>query len=235
MKSPIARLTLLPLACLLFHSIAAGQRINPNPAANLPEMKPEMIVTYVAPKYPYEARRHRLEGTGILVIDIDSSTGKVSGTRMAVSTGHRQLDRATLDAFLQWRFKPGTPRHIWVPITYTLSRGFHKPEYNVRSKSMDEVLAGFLGKGTVLKGPIPQYPRPPAWTDRSGKGVFELHVNKRGTIDQVRILKSSGDAIFDREAVKTLGKWRLARGPLILELPLRFKLTPTNYSVDVGR
>ena len=100
---------------------------------------------------------------------------------------------------------------------------------------MDDVLAAFLGKGTVLKGPIPQYPKSPAWTDKSGKGVYELHVNQAGRVENVRILKSSGDAIFDREAVKTLGKWRLRRGPLVLELPLSFTLAPTNYSVKVAR
>lgn len=52
MKSPIARLTLFPFTWLLLLSIAAGQRINPNPVANLPEMRPGMIVTYVGPKYP---------------------------------------------------------------------------------------------------------------------------------------------------------------------------------------
>ncbi len=100
---------------------------------------------------------------------------------------------------------------------------------------MDDVLAAFLGKGTVRKGPIPAYPRRPSWTNKSGKGVYELHADKEGRITQVKILKSSSDAVFDREAVKTLGKWRLNRGPIIIELPLRFRLTPRSYSVDVGR
>ena len=42
-------------------------------------------------------------------------------------------------------------------------------------------------------------------------------------------------AAFDRIAGQTLRKWRRRWGPLILELPLRFTLTPTNYSVDVGQ
>jgi TonB family protein len=87
----------------------------------------------------------------------------------------------------------------------------------------------------VLKGPIPAYPRPPAWTNKQGKGVYELHAGSDGKVQRVRILKSSGDAVFDRESVKTLGKWRLRRGPLVLELPLSFQLTPNHYSVDVRR
>lgn len=154
---------------------------------------------------------------------------------MAPSTGNAILDRAAIDAFRKWRFKPGTVSHVRSPITFTMMGEQPYTEYAVKSKSMDDVLAAFLGKGTVLKGPIPAYPRFPPWTDKRGKGVYELHAAKDGKVTQVKILKSSGDATFDRETVKTLGKWRLRRGPLVLELPLSFTLTPTNYSVDVAR
>lgn len=60
-------------------------------------------------------------------------------------------------------------------------------------------------------------------------------MDKDGRVPEVKILKSSGDLVFDREAVKTLDKWRLNRGPVVIELPLRFQLTPRSYSVDVGR
>ncbi|MGH8094325.1 MAG: hypothetical protein ACREIF_12775 [Chthoniobacterales bacterium] len=50
-----------------------------------------------------------------------------------------------------------------------------------------------------------------------------------------KVLKSSGDPAFDRSVEKTLGKWKLRRGPLVLELPLRFVLTPSSYSVQLAR
>ncbi len=37
-------------------------------------------------------------------------------------------------------------------------------ELRVKEKPMDDVLSHFLGKGTVLKGPIPGYPSFPPWT-----------------------------------------------------------------------
>jgi TonB family protein len=98
---------------------------------------------------------------------------------------------------------------------------------------MDDVLAGFLGKGTVVDGPIPQYPTSPAWTAKKGKGIYELHVGSDGKVAQVRILKTSGDATFDRVTVETLRKWRLRTGPRIIELPLAFKLTPNSYDVSI--
>ena len=108
-------------------------------------------------------------------------------------------------------------------------------EYAVKRKPMDEALARFLGKGTVIKGPIPEYPRSLPWIDKAGKGVYELHVQKDGRVSLVKVLKPSGDETFDRVTVDTLRKWRLRRGPLILELPLSFKLTPTKYSVDIPK
>jgi TonB family protein len=60
-------------------------------------------------------------------------------------------------------------------------------------------------------------------------------VQKDGSVVDVKILKGSGDGTFDRVTVKTLRAWRLSRGPLVLELPLRFTLTPMSYSVDIPK
>lgn len=100
---------------------------------------------------------------------------------------------------------------------------------------MGEALAAFLGKGTVIKAPIPAYPRTIPWTIKQGKGVYELHVQKDGSVSEVKILKRSGDEVFDRTAVETLRRWKLRRGPLNLELPLAFKLTPTSYEVNIPK
>jgi TonB family protein len=192
------------------------------------------VVSGPRPEYPYEARRNRITGSGIIVLELDRTTGKVKAAYMAPSTGSTILDQAGLGAFRHWRFKPGTPSPIKIPIAFTLS-GRIMTEYRVREKPMDEALAHFLGKGTVLKGPIPTYPRFPPWTDKRGKGVYELHVQKDGTVVDVKILRGSGDDTFDRITAETLRKWRFRRGPLVLELPLSFRLTPASYSVEIPK
>ena len=108
-------------------------------------------------------------------------------------------------------------------------------EYHVKERPMDDALAVFLGKGTVENGPIPAYPRSIPWTTKQGTGRYELHVQKDGRVSEVRVLKRSGDDIFDRTAVETLRQWRLRRGPLILELPLSFRLAPSRYSVSIPK
>ena len=193
------------------------------------------VVTSAArPTYPYEARRARIQGTGVAVISVDTASGKVKQVRMEPSTGHALLDHAAMQAFRQWRFKPGTVAGARVPITFTIGR---PPVFylGVKQTPVDDVLARFLGKGTLLRGSFPEYPHPTQWQPKQGSGVYEVHVQKDGTVAMVKVLQSSGDETFDHVTVKTLRKWRLRRGPMIIELPLSFKLTRTSYSVDIPR
>jgi TonB family protein len=151
---------------------------------------------------------------------------------MAPSTGYQLLDNAALNAFRRWQFKPGTVSKAKVPITFTMDGGV---ELIVREiKDVGASLAPFLGTGTVLSAPQPRYPLRPPWTDKQGDGKYELHVGKNGKVEEVKILESSGDPTFDRVAVDTLRKWRLRRGPTVIELPLAFKLTPRTYDIWIG-
>jgi TonB family protein len=186
------------------------------------------------PEYPYAARARYITGSGVAVMRVDRATGKVTSCHMAQSTGSHILDRAAVSAFSQWHFKPGTVKEVRIPITFTVG-GQVFTEYRVKEKPVDDTLAAFLGKGTVLKGQFPAYPRSVPWTEKQGSGVYELHVGRDGAVSHVKILKRSGDDVFDRTAVDTLRKWRLRRGPLILELPLAFRLSSSNYSVVIPK
>jgi len=129
---------------------------------------------------------------------------------MAPSTGNEMLDEAAMSAMRQWRFQPG-PVAAKCPITFTIAGHYNQvvTEYHVKEKSTDVALAAFLGKGTVENGPVPAYPRSIPWTNKQGKGVYEIHVRKDGTVSEVKILRHSGDDVFDRTAVDTLRRWRL--------------------------
>ena len=71
------------------------------------------------PMKPAEALRQRLAGTGVFVIDMDISTGRAKSVKVVQSTGHKSLDRATVQALKKWRFTPGAVRVVRVPITFT--------------------------------------------------------------------------------------------------------------------
>ena len=72
------------------------------------------------PAYPYEARRGGITGSGVAQLTINPEVGNVTEARMAQSTGSAVLDKATVETLRQWRFKPGIPWNVDVPITYTL-------------------------------------------------------------------------------------------------------------------
>lgn len=59
-------------------------------------------------------------GSGLVGIDVDFATGRVRRVWMIVSTGHRDLDEATISAFRRWHYKPRTLGRVQVPITFRI-------------------------------------------------------------------------------------------------------------------
>jgi TonB family protein len=70
------------------------------------------------PKYPKDTQGTRPTGSGIALMEVDEKTGLVTSAKMEKSTGNKLLDDAALQAFSQWRFKPGTIRRLRIPITF---------------------------------------------------------------------------------------------------------------------
>ena len=226
MRTPICEIVLILL--LIQTQTHDGFSANETPQA---DSKKAFAIYAPHPEYPVEAKSHWIGGAGVARLAVDPRTGYVKKAEMAASTGSQVLDDATLAAFRQWRFEPGTASTVMVPIRFIPGRGVVTKVVVMHKRDMDEMLAPFLGKGTVLNGPSPAYPFPPPWTNKQGDGKYELHVGKNGQVEEVRILKRSGDATFDRVAVATLRKWRLRKGPMVVELPLAFKLTPKTYDI----
>ena len=79
------------------------------------------VLTAPRPDYPYEARSRHITGSGIAVITVDPNSGLAMDAVMAQSIGNAILDNSTVSAFRRWRFKPGTPRRVRIPITFVLT------------------------------------------------------------------------------------------------------------------
>ncbi len=64
----------------------------------------------------------RASGSGVVTMEVDYNTGKVSNVRMLKSTGNRILDNAATSAFSKYSYRPRTFRgRVQVPITFTLT------------------------------------------------------------------------------------------------------------------
>jgi TonB family protein len=80
-----------------------------------------LAISAPRPEYPYEARRQKITGDGMVAMIVDPATGNVRNASMSKSTGSPFLDNAALTGFRRWRFKPGTVSTVTCPVTFTLT------------------------------------------------------------------------------------------------------------------
>ena len=73
------------------------------------------------PKYPEQARRQRLMGKGIFLLNVNAKTGQVTSIKVEQKTGYELLDMAALKALIKWRFKPNTFTRVHVPVLFGMS------------------------------------------------------------------------------------------------------------------
>ena len=73
------------------------------------------------PEYPYEARRQKIAGDGVVVMTVDPVSGNVISVSMSRTTGSPFLDSAAVIGFKRWRFRPGTVSSVTCPVTFTLT------------------------------------------------------------------------------------------------------------------
>jgi TonB family protein len=169
------------------------------------------------PAYPYAARDKRLTGSGIVLVNVDSSTGTVVSAQMLKSTGYKVLDDSALEAFRQWRFKPGTVRKVRIPINFVM-RG--SPGYREYLRAVGHSL--WLQNATYWS--LPEYPREARDKGLTGKGVAMVKVDPRtGYVTSALMLKSTGQEILDNAALRTFRHWRFKpRTVTALEIPVQF-------------
>ena len=90
------------------------------------------LVHYVPPDYPSRDQRRSYQGTGVSRITIDPKTGGAKNVTMVRSAGHIDLDRRSLLALKQWRWKPETWTQVDVIVTFVGGGGtIYLPERNV--------------------------------------------------------------------------------------------------------
>ena len=100
----------------------------PAPPAPQPEIGASVDISSKnmnPPRYPPSAARAGIEGTVILIIDVDPN-GNVTNVSVEKSSRNRDLDRAAMDAARKWRFNPGqsggqkVAGRVRVPVDFTL-------------------------------------------------------------------------------------------------------------------
>ena len=80
-----------------------------------------LVVHKQMPEYPYEARRAHQQGQCYVRLYV-ARDGSVTDVKIVQSTGHELLDASCLQAFRNWRLKPGLRREIDVPVSFVISQ-----------------------------------------------------------------------------------------------------------------
>jgi TonB family protein len=93
---------------VLVVGLAFVSSVHAQPASPVRQPPPPRAIFTPQPVYRTEWAKQRLTGKGVVLVNIDKQTGKVTGARMLMSTGNQQLDGAALQAYSQWRFDPRT-------------------------------------------------------------------------------------------------------------------------------
>jgi len=127
-------------------SLSSLQAQSASPINQPPPLK---AIYTPAPVYRAEWAKQGLTGKGVVLVSIDTKTGKVIGARMLTSTGNKQLDGAALEAYSQWRFQPGTTPQVKIPIEF---RNRPKPQTAKRTLPQPLILVILLAIAGATMG-----------------------------------------------------------------------------------
>jgi TonB family protein len=191
---------------------------------------PDQVATWGNADLYSHANEH---GSCAVVTVVDPATGNVTNVYIESSTGNHYVNYKALEMMRKFKFKPGAP-HL-IRATFDLADGSYEYKPDRQSKPVKEVLAPFLHGNGVVKGRMPDYPRDHPWTVKHGTGVFVLHIGSTGHVNNVTVKRGSGDATFDEVVVEAMRKWQFRRGPLELEIPLYFALSPRKFEVHIPK
>jgi len=152
------------------------------------------VIHQVAPAYPEEAKRERVEGNVVLDVTVEEN-GKVSMTK--VISGHRLLQQAAVDAVKQWRFANDTNAAVTIQLTIAFAL---KPD---------------AGENPQAKSPLTNtykvdavYPEAARQEGIQGEVPVEITVNDKGEVTDARA--TGGNQKLRQTAVEAARQFRFS-------------------------
>jgi len=80
-------------------------------------------------------------------------------------------------------------------------------------------------KPLFVSMPKPDYPLELRRMHLTGSGIFRMYIDERGTLEAIKVRKSTGHSELDAEVVKDLSHWRARAGPhREIDIPITFTL-----------
>jgi len=190
----------------------------------------DQIVKKIAPVYPAEARRARIQGTVVLKVEI-SKSGDVEQIQLV--SGHPMLAPAAIDSVKQWKYKPyllnGDPIDVETRVTvnFTLAENppaagvmgdapggapSSEPSGIVSNAPLDADRPGVVRlsqgvmSGLVVTKVPPDYPPDAKKARIQGTVVMRLDVDKEGNVSNIQLV--SGHPLLAPAAIDAVKQWK---------------------------
>ena len=109
------------IAALVGFSSAQAQRHGTEPIVTTGS--PAGLVKKVDPEYPMGFVIHGAKGRGRFRLTVNPRSGLVDEVKIVQSTGYQDLNKLAVKALLQWKFNPGTPSPVEVPVEFAIQGG----------------------------------------------------------------------------------------------------------------
>jgi TonB family protein len=84
---------------------------------------PAGLIKKVEPEYPIGFVIHGAKGRGVYRLTINPKSGLVDELKIVKSTGYKELNELAAKALLQWKFQPGSPSPVEVPVEFGIQGG----------------------------------------------------------------------------------------------------------------
>jgi len=77
----------------------------------------------------------------------------------------------------------------------------------------------------VLYAPDFEYPPLARNQGLEGSGLFEVHINRHGSVRSVQILRTTGHSMLDTAALNGMRQWRFRRNTIaVVRMPVQYRL-----------
>ena len=179
-------------------------------------------------KYPESAKENGIQGTVICKFGVNSN-GSITNVDVIQSSGDKSLDKEAkrlVKMMLPWKSgsRNGKLARVYydLPITFQLqepvvcvsyyeeNHPLIKEATKIAAETMPEFPGGVKELSRFLSNNV-KYPPEAAAKNLGGKVVCQFVVEKDGSISEVEVVKSSGHALLDDEAVRVVSimpKWK---------------------------
>ena len=217
----------------------------------------DQIVKKIAPVYPAEARRARIQGTVVLKVEI-SKSGDVEQIQLV--SGHPMLAPAAIDSVKQWKYKPyllnGEPIDVETRVTVNFTLAGTPPAEGVAGDMPGGIPAGEPGgiidapavagqagvpqrvpvsqgvmSGLITSKVPPKYPADAKQQRIQGVVWMKAIIDKEGNVADIQLV--SGHALLAPPAMEAVKQWKyrpyLLNGmPIEVETPIQVNFTLVN-------